>query len=76
MDFIIGNSVGLVDKATSKAVQDDFKGLLALQEEEKKFKHFVVVSRDPLETKSKTGIRCMYWEHFLTRLWNHRFVSL
>lgn len=75
VDFIIGNSAAIEVKATTKVTQDNLKGLLALQEE-KKFKHLVVVSRDPIETRSKTGIRCFYWENFLTRLWNHRFISI
>ena len=67
VDFTIGNHTAIEVKASKKINTSDFKGLLALQEEEI-FKNYFVVSQDPIEAKHG-AIHCMHWKNFLTRLW-------
>ena len=67
VDFTIGSHTAIEVKASKKIVPPDFKGLLALQEEQV-FKQYLIVSQDPVEAKHGS-IHCMYWKNFLTRLW-------
>jgi hypothetical protein len=61
-------SVALIEvKAAKKVGSRDFKGLLAL-EEENGFKQFFLVLQDLVETKSDK-IHCLHLKTFVERLW-------
>lgn len=72
VDFILGDALALEVKASRNVGLQDLKGLKALQEE-KKIKHYVVVS---LEERPRTvrGICILPWKDFLARLWSGEFI--
>lgn len=72
VDFLIGEEIAVEVKASQKIAARDFKGLKAL-EEEKVFKHYILVSQDPINTREK-NFHALYWEDFLEHLWADRFV--
>ena len=72
MDFIIGNKTAIEVKSGKKITSRDHKGLLALKEENR-WKHLILVSRDPVKARFKNGIQHLYWETFLKDLWKDRF---
>ena len=71
VDFVIGNKVAIEVKSSKKITSRNHKGLLAISEE-KKWKHLIIVSKDPVEARFKSGIQHLYWENFLQKLWNGR----
>ncbi|OGT66749.1 MAG: ATPase [Gammaproteobacteria bacterium RIFCSPLOWO2_02_FULL_38_11] len=73
VDFTIGDHIAIETKASKKITSHDLRGLYALQEE-KIFKHYFLVSQDEVETK-RGAIHCMYWKHFLDRLWNDELLK-
>lgn len=72
VDFLIGQSAAIEVKATQKVTEKHLKGLFALSEENI-FKHFYLISEDPLMRTvriSKTSQIHIYpWNIFLERLW-------
>ena len=72
VDFLIGTHTAIEVKAAQKIGRHDFKGLRYLQEEGI-FKKFLLVSQDPISSRSE-GILCIHWEKFLADLWNDKFV--
>jgi predicted AAA+ superfamily ATPase len=68
VDFVIGTHAAIEVKATTKLKSDDFKGLLALIEENK-FKKYYLISNDPLE-RVVENIVCMRWNTFFAALWD------
>jgi len=72
VDFIFGDEIAIEVKASKKMSQRDHKALIALSEE-KKWKHLIIVSQDPVEAKFKNGIQHLHWETFLTQLWKGLF---
>ena len=73
VDFTIGLQVAIEVKATDRLKKENFKGLKALQEENK-FKNFYMVSKDRTE-KVIDEIHCLYWESFLEKLWSGNIIS-
>ncbi len=67
VDFILGNAAAIEVKASRTIGPHDLRSLRALQEE-KKLKHYLLVS---LEDRSRTinQIQILPWKEFLTRLW-------
>ena len=74
VDFVIGDQIAIEVKASNKITSYDQKGLLAIKEE-KKWKHLIIVSQDPIEGHFKNSIQHIYWENFLKQLWNNHFFS-
>jgi predicted AAA+ superfamily ATPase len=72
VDFLISEQVAIEVKATNKATQDDIKSLLALKEE-KKFKKFYLVTQDK-SYRSVSGIECLHWSEFLKLLWSGKII--
>ena len=72
VDFLIGTHTAIEVKASQKIGRHNFKGLRYLQEEGI-FKKFLLVSQDPISSRSE-GILCIHWEKFLADLWNDKFV--
>lgn len=73
VDFVIANQVAIEVKATQKLRLENFKGLKALQEEAR-FKHYYMVSRDPME-RVHDEIICLPWDRFLDKLWNGEILA-
>ncbi len=67
VDFTVGDHTAIEAKASKKVTAHDLKGLKALKEENV-FKHYFLISQDPIETQHES-IQCLYWKTFLTRLW-------
>lgn len=72
VDLILGTQTAIEVKSSKKITPRDHKGLLAIQEE-KKWKHLIIVSRDPIKARFKNGIQHLPWEKFLTDLWKGVF---
>lgn len=70
VDFLVGDYTAIEVKAAQHVTSRDLKGFRALQEEEV-FKHFYMVSQDPIESK-KDNITFLPWELFLDRLWQNK----
>jgi len=68
VDFVIGDHVAVEVKASRKITKRDLHGLCALQDEEV-FRHLLLVSQDPTETRSG-AVRCVHYRTFLTELWD------
>jgi uncharacterized protein len=73
VDFLIGTDVAIEVKATTRTTKRDFKGLKAL-EEEGVFKHYLLVSQDPVETK-EGNFRAIHWKTFLKELWKNTYID-
>lgn len=72
VDFLIGDKVAIEVKACSQANKNHLKGLLALSEE-KIFKHFYLVTQDPMvrtyPLKNGYKVKFLPWHDFLKQLW-------
>jgi predicted AAA+ superfamily ATPase len=72
VDFLLGTKTAIEVKASRRVNKRDFKGLRYL-DEERVFKNFILVSQDPVSTK--TGkFQALHWEKFLRDLWVDKFV--
>lgn len=67
VDFVIGDDVAIEVKSTNKVSAKHLKGLSLLQQE-KKIKHYFLVSQDPIAQK-KDGINIWPWQKFIDALW-------
>ena len=72
VDFIVGEQVAIEVKGAKKISSKQLKGLQLLMEE-KKMKHYYLVSQDPIASK-QNGIFVLPWENFLKRLWDGKVV--
>ena len=72
VDFLLGTHTAIEVKASKKISRNDFKGLKYLNEEGV-FKNFILVSQDPLSTRSD-NILTLPWQKFLTELWKDKFI--
>lgn len=73
VDALVGQELAIEIKATNSITERDLKGLRALREE-KLFKHYIAVSRDPVE-RELDGIRIFPWRTFLEKLWAGKMVG-
>jgi len=71
VDLIIGDSLAIEIKSTTKVSDKHLKGLRALKEEQL-IDQFMIVSLDTFEQKSDDGIIFLHWNEFLNRLWNDK----
>ena len=72
VDFLLGTKTAIEVKASRRVNKTDFGGLRYL-DEERVFKNFILVSQDPVSTK--TGkFQALHWEKFLRDLWVDKFV--
>ena len=72
VDFVIGSELAIEVKASQKVSPRDHKSLRAISEEAS-WRHLLLVSQDKLEMKYSHGIQHLYWETFLTQLWEGKF---
>lgn len=72
VDFLIGDSIAIEVKSTSRVSKRHRKGLKALKEESV-FEKFYLVSLD-LDLSEHDGIIQIYWKDFLTKLWSDLIV--
>lgn len=72
VDFVIGLVVAIEVKATNKIKAENFKGLMALIEENK-FKKYYLISNDTNE-RVHEKIICCHWKTFLTELWDGKII--
>lgn len=68
VDAVVGQKAAIEIKSTRRLSQENFKGLLKIQEE-KAFEHYYLVSQDPVESL-KQGVTCIHWQTFLQQLWS------
>lgn len=72
VDFLIGDKIAIEVKACSQANKKHLKGLLALSEE-KIFKHFYLVTQDPIARtyplKNSCNVKLLPCRDFLKKLW-------
>lgn len=74
VDLIVGNmDLAIEFKATARADERQFKGLLSLMEDQK-VKRPIIVSLDKKHRKSSSGIEIYPWEKFCEKLWNGDFI--
>lgn len=73
VDFIIGDDIAIEIKSSNNVQDKHLKGLKALAEENLNMKYFLV-SQDKIN-RNKDNIVILYWEDFLTRLWNDEIVA-
>ncbi|MDF1654217.1 MAG: ATP-binding protein [Coxiellaceae bacterium] len=69
VDFIIGDHTAIEVKSTDRINNNDMKGLNAFMEENIA-KKYIIVSQDPVNKKTKSGISMLYWKDFLKHLWS------
>lgn len=69
VDFLIGDDTAIEVKSTGKVTDKHLKGLRALKEENM-IRQFILVSLDEVERETPDGIRILFWESFLRKLWN------
>jgi len=68
VDFIIGDDMAVEVKATTRVTDKHLKGLRALKDEGL-IRSYFIVSFDELDRETGDGIRILYWESFLKKLW-------
>ena len=68
VDFLIGSTVAIEVKASSRVSDRDLKGLRALAAEGTGAAAFLV-SFDELDRRTDDGIRLLHWRTFLDELW-------
>jgi len=68
VDFIIGDDMAVEVKATTRVTDKHLKGLRALKDEGL-IRSCFIVSFDELDRETGDGIRILYWESFLKKLW-------
>jgi len=73
VNFIIDDKIAIEVKATRRISPDDLKGLIALSEENHKWKHLLIVSEDTQSKIFQQGIIQIHWEEFLKNLWNGKY---
>lgn len=73
VDFVIPDDLALEVKASEKVREKMLRGLKKIKQE-KKFKHHILVSLDPI-AQEIDGIRCMDWKQFLKLLWEDQLIS-
>ncbi len=64
VDLLIGDQYAIEIKSTNKVTDKHLKGLIALMEENL-FERYFLVSLDPINRKSQSGIEILYWKDFL-----------
>jgi uncharacterized protein len=69
VDFLIGDDTAIEVKSTLKVSDKHLKGLRSMKEENI-VKQFILVSFDEVERETPDGIRLLFWENFLNKLWN------
>ena len=74
VDFIVGDEIAVEVKASNRVSERDLKGLRALAEEGV-FKNFYLVSNDRTTRRYEESCTMMYWEDFLTALWNDKLIT-
>ena len=72
VDLTIGEEIAVEIKSTEKASSKHLRGLKTLREENV-FKHFYLVSCDPISTVQE-DIHCLHCLEFLKRLWNKQII--
>ena len=72
VDFLLGETLAIEVKASSRIQRHDLAGLRALGEE-KIFKQLICVSQDKSDHEIG-GIRCMHWKTFLDDLWQDKLL--
>jgi len=72
VDFLLGTKTAIEVKASKKISRNDFKGLKYLKEEGV-FQNFVLVSRDPVSSRTD-DILTLPWQKFLSDLWKDKFI--
>jgi uncharacterized protein len=73
VDFILGDEIALEVKSSSKATPKHAHGLKQI-EEEYAFKHYILVSTDPIERK-ENNIWYLPWAVFLEKLWRNKLMK-
>ncbi len=68
VDFVVGQELALVVKATTLVSDKPLKGLRALAEEGQ-IRHLGVISQDPHYRLTQDGIHIWPWAIFLDQLW-------
>ncbi len=71
IDFVIGDTLAIEVKATTKSTNKDLKCLKYFQDEAT-MKYFLLVSQDPIE-RVENGIRCIHYGTFLSKLWSGEY---
>ncbi len=74
VDFVLGHSLAVEAKATSRVNDRDLKSLRALREEGL-VRNYILVSLDEANRQSPDGIRLLHWKRFLTELWQGSLIS-
>ncbi len=69
VDFILNDEIAIEVKATKKIIQNDLKGLTALQDENK-CKKYYIVSRDD-KRQWFGNIEALPWYEFLEKMWSN-----
>lgn len=72
VDCIIGDQVAIEIKSADIFQEKMLSGLKALKEE-KKIKHYILVSRDPI-ARTVDGLRILHYQEFLKALWDDQIV--
>ncbi len=68
VDFVIGSHTAIEVKAARRVGDQDAKNLRAIAEEGS-FKHLLLVSHDPVETRHE-GVTALHWKTFVDQLWS------
>lgn len=71
VDFVIGDDIAIEVKSSNNIQEKHLKGLKALKEEGL-CKKYILVSQDKTN-RQQDNIMILYWEDFLTRLWEDFF---
>ena len=74
VDLTIGEEIAIEIKSTEKAAAKHLRGIKALREENV-FKHFYLVSFDPINTVQE-DVHCLHCIEFLKRLWNDQIITI
>lgn len=72
VDFLVGETHAFEVKATNQIKQDDFKGLIALAEENI-FEKYYLISHDPIP-RIVNNIICLPWLDFIEQLWSNKII--
>ncbi len=73
VDFCIGSSIAVEVKAKEHIAERDLSGLKALKEENI-FQKFIVVSLEPIASRTPDGIQILPWQDFVRQLWNDELI--
>ncbi len=74
VDFILGDTVALETKASSRIDSRDLKGLKAL-EEEGICQRYILVCTEERPRRLSSGIEIMPWKYFLQLLWEGKIIA-